>query len=184
MIKNKKLQALAIVLLAIAIALLFKLKNTSEKVITKADEKGVKTVDNFFVQNQKELDSLISDKKPDIIMFGTASCTFCQEMKPYVNKLANKYKDKVNIKYVDADELSDVASKYPIKGVPALYYRNGDGTGFVPSKDKLESLQNNNNMPEAYAQEKTGKHEFTMTYGLIKEDFLESLIGELIANAK
>lgn len=193
-----------IVVVAVAMALYVKnsrekkqenqlMDNASEKPAEKVPEKDknkekldkVQAENNYFyISSEEDYNKVIDDDKPLILMFGTKVCTFCAQMRPYVNEISNLYKDKVNIRYIDAGEIPDVAYKYPIKGVPALMIRNADKTGFTPSEDLFAKLSDNYNAPTAYSKSDSKKHDFTMTYGLIKRDLMVKIVEELIDNVK
>lgn len=53
--------------------------------------------------------------------FGTW-CGPCMNLKPIVEKLAEEYKDKVNVYGCDVDECSDMVMEYGIRNVPTLLF--------------------------------------------------------------
>lgn len=142
--------------------------------------KALEDEDSFFINSEKQFDKIIKEDKPTILMFGTKACTYCAQMRPYVNELSNLYKDKINIRYIDAGRMPDLAYRYPIKGVPAFMLQNYDKTGFTPSEGLFDELSENYNNPTAYSQGESKKHDFTFVYGLMSRDLTEKIIVELI----
>lgn len=163
--------------------------NSKEKVKDKdVNKQKLEKVDNennyFKISKESDYKKVADDDKPLILMFGTKLCTYCAQMRPFVNEISNLYRDKVNIRYIDAGELPDLAYKYPIKAVPAVMVRNFDKTGYSPSKDLFQKLSDNYNSPTAYSSSNSKSHDFTMLYGFINRDMMLKIVEELIEHAK
>lgn len=138
----------------------------------------------FYIKSEEEYDKIIKEDKPLILMFGTKVCTYCVQMRPYVEEISGLYQSKVNIRYVDAEDLPNVAYKYPIRGVPAFMIRNNDKTGFNPSEGLLQELTDNFNAPTPYSEGGSDTHDITMTYGLMSKELTIKIVEELIDYAK
>lgn len=205
--KKSKNIILVVGIIAIAIALAFFIKKSrddkaSSSNMTKVDIEDSSLIDTkegqeeapdkvedkgqgaFYIESEDQYEDLIEQDKPLIMMFGTDVCVYCAQMRPYVEEISGLYQDQVNIKYVNAGELPNIAFKYPVKGVPALMIRNHDKTGFSPSQELFDELNDNYNSPTAYSYPSSDKHDFTMTYGLVSRDLTVKIVKELIDYAK
>ena len=156
-------------------------KSTSNSEKIKALDKEK---EDFYITSEEQYEKLIKEEKPLFLMFGTKVCPFCNQMRPYVSDISKTYKDRVIIKYVDAQDLPNVAYRYPIKGVPAVMLQNADKSGYTPSDDVMKVLQQNYNEPTAYSFKDSKKHDFTMTYGLLKRELVIQIVEELVGNDK
>ncbi|XP_067138963.1 thioredoxin-2-like [Centruroides vittatus] len=87
-----------------------------------------------LVINRLDFDSQMdqADKKLIVIFFMYTWCGPCRIMSPVVNRLSDKYEDKVLFLKVDTDELEDIAREYNITGYPTFI--------FVKNKSKLDEL--------------------------------------------
>lgn len=175
---NKKKTITAIAIVVVGIILAFLLKGLKNDVAVNL------TGNSFALSSEDEFYKLREDNKPKIFMFGTNACSICKEMKPYVKELSEKYNDKIDIKYIDAQEFSNLSAKYRLKGVPAFILQNSDNTGFTPSQDRFNQLVKNNNNPMAFSEDESGKHHFTMLYGYMDKSLFEEIIGDMIGNAE
>lgn len=146
------------------------------KVAKESESGGYK--EEFIIKSEEEFKKILEDSKPQIIMFGTKNCVYCAQMRPYFEKFAEKYKDKINMMYLDAEDLANVARQYPIQGVPAIMYRMGGGSAYMPNED----LKANSFYPFSKKGAKT--IDLMMSFGLLKEDVFEKVIEDVIANVK
>jgi thioredoxin 1 len=55
-----------------------------------------------------------------IIDFYATWCGPCKIQKPILQKMGEKYKDELEIQYVDVDNEPELAEKYGIKAMPTL----------------------------------------------------------------
>ena len=132
----------------------------------------------YKIYSNEDFEQVIAADKPTIIMFGTESCVYCRQMEPMLERLSEQYEDKVVLKYVDANNLMDVSSQYPIRGVPAFMYQLSSDKPFVPSEEtrKLGFY--------AYSEEGSEDVDLVMSYGFVEEQQFTKFIEEMIANAK
>lgn len=70
-----------------------------------------------------EAEVLKSDK-PVLVDFSAVWCGPCQRQLPIMEKFATDNKSRVKVVKVDVDDAPNVATKYQIKGVPALVLFN------------------------------------------------------------
>lgn len=96
-----------------------------------------------------------------------------------LEKLNEKYKDKITIKSVDLNKSESFAEQYPIRVTPTIFFFNSDGSAFIPSKELTEKL--------SYVSYKNKNEDgivLSGTEGLLQQEVLEQLIEEMIGNAK
>src|SRR4030042_2285048 len=83
---------------------------------------------------------VIKAKGKVVVDFYAPWCGPCQVMLPKVDKLAEKFRDKVNIYKVDIEKNPEIASKYSVLSVPTLIFFKGgkpiDQAGFL-EEDQL-----------------------------------------------
>jgi thioredoxin 1 len=70
---------------------------------------------------------LINNKETFVVdVYGTW-CSPCRMVGPLIDKLSEKYKDKLVIGKMDVDENPETTSKFNIRGIPAvLFFKNGE----------------------------------------------------------
>jgi thioredoxin len=102
------------------------------------------------VENSKDYNALINQNRPILLDFYADWCGPCQTLLPIVDKLANEYDGKVEIQKVNVDQNRDLALKFGVKSIPALFFLKGaeivDKTNGLPSeavlREKLDALLN------------------------------------------
>jgi len=85
-------------------------------------------------------EKVLKSKEKVIVDFFAPWCGPCQVMLPSVDKVAEKYSEKVKIFKVDIEKDPEIASKYSVLSVPTLiFFKNGkpvDQAGFL-EEDQL-----------------------------------------------
>lgn len=133
---------------------------------------------SFIIESEEEFEKILASNKPKAIMFGASYCHNCTKMKPYVEEYANLYRNKIDIRYVDILENSDIAYKYPVDRIPTVIYIDSKGNPFMPS----DNIKKYNFYPFA----KKGSQEIALmtTIGLINKEVFKDIIEEFIESDK
>ncbi len=87
------------------------------------------------IQSNKEFNDLVTAGKPFVVDFYADWCGPCQTLLPTVEKLAEEYKDDVNIVKVNIDQQRAIAQKFNVKSIPTLFFLEGNKI-----KDSLNGL--------------------------------------------
>lgn len=74
------------------------------------------------IQSNKEFNDLVLSGKPFVLDFYADWCGPCQSLLPTVEKLASEFKDEVVIAKVNVDQQSDLAAKFKVRSIPALFF--------------------------------------------------------------
>ncbi|MBG7631061.1 MAG: thioredoxin [Bacteroidetes bacterium] len=102
------------------------------------------------IENSKDYDTLIEQGQPILLDFYADWCGPCQSLLPTVEKLAKEYEGNIEIQKVNVDQNSELASKFGVRSIPALFFlKNGEVVdtlnGVAPEnvlREKLETLLN------------------------------------------
>lgn len=57
---------------------------------------------------------------PVLVDFWADWCNPCKVILPYVEAIAEQYKNQLHVVKVDIDKLSNIASEYAVRGIPTL----------------------------------------------------------------
>lgn len=99
--------------------------------------------------NDSNFDELVLNSgKPALVDFWAEWCGPCRMIAPYVEQIAEEYKDKVVVAKVDVDNNPGIAARYGIRNIPTvLFFKDGQladkQVGAVPKSNlvaKLEAL--------------------------------------------
>ena len=102
------------------------------------------------IENNNDYEKVINQEKPVLLDFYADWCGPCQSLLPTIEKLSEEYDGKVEIQKVNVDQNRDLAIKYGVRSIPALFFIKDteivDKLNGVVSesilKEKLEALLN------------------------------------------
>ncbi len=93
------------------------------------------------IQSNKQFNELVNSGKPFVLDFYADWCGPCQTLLPTVEKLADEYKGDVEILKVNVDQHQELASKFQVRSIPAIFFIKGNTI-----TDKLKGLTTENNL--------------------------------------
>ncbi|WP_338083272.1 thioredoxin [Bacteroides caecigallinarum] len=98
---------------------------------------------NITDQNFEEI---MAEGKPVVLDFWATWCGPCKQIAPYIEELAEEYKDTVNIGKCDVDENSDLTAQFGVRNIPTvLFIKNGEvvekQVGATTKQDLAEKLK-------------------------------------------
>lgn len=134
---------------------------------------------SIYTEKDVQFKDFLVDKKPIILDFSQSTWHACKVLHIALEKLNEKYKDKITIKSVDLNKSESFAQQYPIRVTPTIFFFNSDGSAFIPSKELTKKL--------SYVSYKNKNEDgivLSGTEGLLQQEVLEQLIEEMIENAK
>ncbi|MFK7756859.1 MAG: thioredoxin [Flavobacteriales bacterium] len=104
------------------------------------------------IESVSEFNNLVKEGKPVFLDFYADWCGPCQTLLPTVEKLAEEFKGSVEVRKVNVDTQREIATKFGIRSIPALFFMKGNkvldkANGALPEselRNKLNSLVNAN----------------------------------------
>ena len=93
-------------------------------------------------------DELAAQGKPLVIDFWAQWCGPCKLIGPYIEELAEEYKDKVVIGKCDVDENEDLPAQFRVRNIPFVVFikdgkvvaKNVGATTKAALQEKIEAL--------------------------------------------
>lgn len=81
------------------------------------------------IESNKQFNALVASGRPYVIDFYADWCGPCQSMMPTITKLANEYKEDVDIVKINIDKQRDIAQKFNIRSIPTLFFGKANKIG-------------------------------------------------------
>ena len=78
-----------------------------------------------FIQDESELDSLLSKESLLVVDCMASWCGSCKLVTPLIDQLADAYRDRVNVRKIDFDANKQVPKRFGLKGMPAVMFFKG-----------------------------------------------------------
>jgi len=102
------------------------------------------------IENNSDYETLLKQDRPILLDFYADWCGPCQALLPTVEKLSKEYEGKVEIQKVNVDQNSELAKKFEVRSIPALFFLKDTKVidklnGVVPEavlREKLEAILN------------------------------------------
>jgi len=96
------------------------------------------------INSTKQFNELTKQDKPFVLDFYADWCGPCRALLPTVEKLAEEYKDEVEILKVNVDQNQELAQAFNVRSIPAVFFMKKDQV--------VDKLKGNN--PEYVLREK------------------------------
>ncbi len=92
------------------------------------------------IENSEDFNALMTQEKLVVLDFYADWCGPCQTLLPIVSQLSEEYKDRVAIRKVNVDEQQELAAKFQVRSIPALFFIKEAKivAQFVGAKPKFE----------------------------------------------
>lgn len=122
----------------------------------------------YEIEEDELEEEVLMSNKPVLLVFWADWCSFCRELIPIIDDLADKYKDEIRFLTISADYNKKAAANFQIKAIPyAIYFRNGQLiNSFIGMRTKEEveefiktGVDRKAQKIESYFREKTIKSE-------------------------
>ncbi|MGE0079515.1 MAG: thioredoxin [Bacteroidales bacterium] len=89
---------------------------------------------------------ILNSGKPALVDFWAEWCGPCRMIAPYVEQIAEEYKDKAVVAKVDVDNCPGIAARYGIRNIPTvLFFKDGQQVdkqvGAVPKNNLIAKLE-------------------------------------------
>ena len=122
--KLKKLSISLVVMVSLAINLLI---SSPAMALGSSPLSGLITLKNL-AKNATPYEEAISNGKPTLLEFYADWCSTCQSMSGTIEKLEQKYSDRINLVMLDIDDpqWDDLGQEYNVTGIPQYNFLDAE----------------------------------------------------------
>lgn len=96
---------------------------------------------------ESAVNQAMSSGKPTLIDFGLRTCKVCKKMAPYLESLANDYRGRANILFIDVRSNQSTAQKFRVQMLPTQIFIDPHGkevqrhAGFMDKEGLIKGLK-------------------------------------------
>lgn len=81
----------------------------------------------LLIKDEAELNSLIARESRLVVDCMASWCGSCKQVTPSIDKLAERYKDRVAVMKIDFDANRPISKRFGLKGIPAvMFFKDGE----------------------------------------------------------
>ena len=139
-ISNTLLQALIVIILAIAVGVILYMKHQERSVEPIILKPGDEMIGNGFDPGQRAI--------PLLLDLGATKCIPCKMMAPILEELREEYQGRFDVVFIDVWENRKAIGQYNIRVIPTQIFFNAEGKelfrhqGFYSKEDILNKWKN------------------------------------------
>ena len=84
-------------------------------------------IDEMILTEENFDNEVLNSSRPVLVDFWAEWCVPCKRLTPIIEELSIEYSGRVKIMKLNVDSAPEIAARYGISGIPALYlFNNGD----------------------------------------------------------
>ncbi len=96
----------------------------------------------YEIEEDELVEEVLNSDKPVLLVFWADWCSFCRELIPIIDDLADKYTDEIRFLTISADYNKKAATNFQIKAIPsAIYFKNGQLINSFAGKRTKEEIE-------------------------------------------
>ena len=100
--------------------------------------------DEMLLSEENFDNEVLNSSIPVLVDFWAEWCVPCKRLTPIIEDLSLEYSGRVKVMKLNVDSSPDIAARYGISGIPALYLFNKgevvDNSVGVQTKDKIKEM--------------------------------------------
>ena len=78
------------------------------------------------ITSNKQFNDLVASGQPFVVDFYADWCGPCQALLPIMDKLSDEYKEDVTIVKANVDTQRELAAKFKVRSIPAVFFIKGN----------------------------------------------------------